>query len=81
MELEIISPEKVCFSGQVKSVSLPGTCGAFTMLTNHAPIISSLTSGVIACQTADGKELAFKIGGGFISSEKNKITVCLESVE
>jgi len=45
MYLEIVTPEAVLFSGEVKSVAVPGVNGEFQMLDNHAPIISLLTKG------------------------------------
>ena len=45
MLLELITPEKKVFQGEVNSVQLPGTNGKFEVLNNHAPIISTLTNG------------------------------------
>ena len=42
LDLKIVSPERIEFEGQVESVLVPGTMGQFEILTNHAPIISSL---------------------------------------
>ena len=47
MNLEIVSPEKTLFTGEVDSVSVPGTDGSFQMLNNHAPIISTLKEGKV----------------------------------
>ena len=41
MKLEIITPEQIYFTGEVTSVTLPGTSGLFTVWENHAPLISS----------------------------------------
>ena len=43
MLLDILTPEKKLFEGDVKSVKFPGTNGEFEILNNHAPIISTLT--------------------------------------
>ena len=40
MMLEILSPEQKLFSGEVESVTLPGTLGEFTVLKRHAPLIA-----------------------------------------
>ena len=42
LHLNIVSPEKEVFNGEVKSVTLPGTSGVFSILPQHAPIVSSL---------------------------------------
>ena len=56
MKLEIVTPEKKIFSGEVSSVQVPGSDGSFAMLTNHAPIVSTLDKGKIKIVTIDGKE-------------------------
>ncbi len=43
MILRIVSPEKVIYKGEVQMVKLPGTVGQFTVLENHAPLVSTLT--------------------------------------
>jgi F-type H+-transporting ATPase subunit epsilon len=45
LRLKIISPEKVVYYGDVENVTVPGTAGSFEILTDHAPIISSLNAG------------------------------------
>ena len=47
MLLEVVSPEATLFSGEVNSVAVPGTNGAFQMLDNHAPIVSLLGPGKV----------------------------------
>ena len=47
MLLDIITPEKLLFEGEIKSVKLPGTNGEFEILNKHAPIISTLSKGEI----------------------------------
>ena len=47
MILEIISPEKIIFTGEVSSVAVPGVDGEFEMLNNHASIVSNLKKGFI----------------------------------
>ena len=47
MILRIVSPEKVIYKGEVQMVKLPGTVGQFTVLENHAPLVSTLTPGEI----------------------------------
>ena len=47
MYLEIISPEATLFTGEVESLTLPGTNGSFQLLENHAPIVSTLQAGAV----------------------------------
>ena len=68
MELEIISPEKVIFTGEVKEVNLPGSAGRFSILPHHAALISSLGVGDIG------------IDSGFAEVKEDKVSVCIEKV-
>lgn len=77
MHLEIITPEKNIYSGEVSLVNLPGSDGSFGILENHAPIISTLKAGTIKVVQND-KELFFDVKGGVIEMSKNKIIVLAE---
>lgn len=79
MHLEIITPEKKVFEGEVKLVQLPGSKGSFEILKNHAPIISTLEKGNIKIQDAQGKEHIFEVEGGVVENKANKIIVLVES--
>jgi F-type H+-transporting ATPase subunit epsilon len=78
MNLEIITPEKQLFSGEIKSVKFTGTNGGFEVLNNHAPIISTLAKGEIIVKKTDDDSAKFKINGGVIEMQKNKIIVLAE---
>lgn len=76
MKLEIISAEKVLFKGNVSRVTLPGSLGIFTVLEQHAPLISTLTHGNVVYNTGDTeKQLA--IDSGVVEILDNKIVVCI----
>ncbi len=75
MILEIITPEKQVFSGEVTSVQFPGINGGFEILNNHAPIISTLGKGEIRIITSDKNTKKFDINGGVIEMQNNKIIV------
>lgn len=77
LELNIVSPEKEIFNGPVASVTLPGTIGSFTILPQHAPIVSSLKPGKLAYVTEAGEELALDIQGGFIELSDDVASVCI----
>lgn len=78
LHLSVISPEKEIFDGEVNSVTLPGALGSFTILPQHAPIVSSLSSGKLLYTTADGEEHMQDIQGGFIEMNSNRVSVCIE---
>ena len=77
MTLEIVSPEKTVFKGEVESITLPGTKASFTILNNHAPIISSLSKGILRYKIKEN-ETELPVDGGFIEVTENLITVCLD---
>jgi F-type H+-transporting ATPase subunit epsilon len=79
MQLEIITPDKKVFSGEVKSVTVPGKNGTFQVLNNHAPIISTLKKGIMKYVTATEGETKIPVKSGVIEVLKNKVIVLLES--
>jgi F-type H+-transporting ATPase subunit epsilon len=78
MHLEIISPEKKVYVGEVKLVKVPGSKGSFEILLNHAPIISTLDKGEVKIVDMEGKESVFEIDGGIIEVNNNKISLLAE---
>lgn len=81
LHIEIITPQKVIFSGDVTSFTAPGSEGIFQVLYNHAPMLSSLAIGVIKTMSLNAKELRFATSGGFAHVFQNKITVLVETAE
>lgn len=77
LTLKIISPEKIVYDGLAERVRVPGTLGSFEILENHAPIISSLDTGVVEYVTADGTQ-SLTINGGFVEVRKNEVNLCVE---
>lgn len=80
LKLKIVSPESIVFDGMVESVLVPGTVGQFEILKDHAPIISSLTPGVVEYAVEDGKR-QLEIIGGFVEVQKNNVSLCVEISE
>ena len=60
LNLEIITPSKSVFSGEINSITVPGTLGSFQVLKNHAPIISSLEIGSIKVVDSQGKTILYR---------------------
>jgi|TARA_B100000929_G_scaffold141984_1_gene112339 F-type H+-transporting ATPase subunit epsilon len=77
MQLEILSPEKTLFTGEVNSVIFPGSQGKFQILNNHAPIISSLSQGNIDYKI-NSKTNQVEIKRGIVEVLKNKISALIE---
>ena len=78
MQLEIITPEKTLFTGEVDLVQLPGVDGSFEVLNHHAPMISVLSQGKIKIKKAGGENEFFEIRGGVIEVLKNHVLVLAE---
>lgn len=79
MHLEIITPDKKVYSGEVDSVKLPGAEGSFGILNNHAPIIASLKKGTIKVTDSKKQVENFEINGGVVEVQNNKVIVLAES--
>ena len=78
MQLEIISPESLVYSGDVQQVRVPGTAGSFAVLHNHTPIMSTLEQGRIKVTKLGGQILYFDIQGGVIQVNNNIITILID---
>lgn len=77
MNVSILSPLKTLFQGEATSVNLPGKIGAFTVLENHAPIVSTLDKGVITITNKE-ENTEIEIISGFVEVHDNEITICVE---
>lgn len=77
LELTIVSPEKELFNGKVKQITLPGTMGSFTILPQHAPIVSSLSKGKLLYVPVDDSVKELEIMGGFVEMNGDKVSVCI----
>lgn len=77
MFLEIITPDKTVYSGEVTAVQFPGSEGSFGILNNHSPLISTLKKGKIKVTTGSSNQ-EFDVKGGVVEVLNNKITVLAE---
>lgn len=78
MKLEIITPDKSVFEGEVNLVQLPGIDGSFEILNNHAPLISVLKKGKVKIEDEQGQEQFFEVNGGVVEVLKNKVLILAE---
>ena len=79
MYLEIITPNNKLYADEVSLVQLPGTKGSFEILKDHAPIVSSLESGIIKIVNLKKQTLFYEITGGVVECRLNKIIVLADS--
>ncbi len=78
MTLEILTPEKKIFSGEVYGVQLPGITGSFEVLDKHAPMVSALKAGKLKILNDKTATTLYDIQSGFVEVLNNKTTVLIE---
>ncbi len=80
MQLDILTPGKKVFSGEVDSSTFPGVEGQFQILNSHAPIISILVAGKLKYSVSKGAEATINITGGLVEVCDNKIIVLADGI-
>jgi F-type H+-transporting ATPase subunit epsilon len=81
MTLNILTPERKIFEGEVYGILVPGVQGYFELLDNHAPIVAALGNGRMKVLKDKNTSEEYKIEGGFIEMSNNKTTVLIEAAE
>ena len=80
LHFELVSPDKLLFSGEVNQVDLPGAEGDFGVLENHAPTVATLRPGILTVHTAAGQQRMVVLGG-FAEVSASGLTVLAEVAE
>jgi F-type H+-transporting ATPase subunit epsilon len=80
IHLEIVTPEKLAYEGDVDSVQVPGSEGELGILPHHAPLISTLGAGELRLRTGNQEE-SFAIVGGFLQVLPDKVVVMAETAD
>ena len=75
---ELVSPERLMFSGQVEAVVVPGTEGEFTVLKDHAPLMSTLKPGIVEIDETPSKKVRLFVRGGFADVSPTGLTILAE---
>lgn len=81
MQVQLITPEKIFFSGQAEMVTAPGTEGVFGVLPGHAPLISTLKAGLVNIELAGGEQKRFVVLSGLAEVNPEKVTILAEVAE
>ena len=79
MHLEILTPEKRIFEGEVSVATFPGADGSFQVMDHHAPLISLLKEGVVEYKSKDLKN-TITITGGVVEVFKNKTILLADGI-
>lgn len=80
MQLDILTPERKIFSGDVYGVQLPGVQGSFEILKSHAPMVAALGKGKMKVLKDTQHADIFQVTGGFVETLNNKTVVLLEGI-
>ena len=72
---ELVAPEKLVYSCEVESVVVPGAEGEFTVLKDHAPLVSSLKPGVVVIEESAAAKLRLYVRGGFAEIAPSGLTI------
>ena len=80
LHLEIVTPERLAFEGDVDEVIVPGSEGEMGILPHHAPLISTLGQGVLRLKRG-GEEQEFAIFGGFLQVRPDRVVVLAETAD
>jgi F-type H+-transporting ATPase subunit epsilon len=78
MTLEILTPERKIFRGEVYGVQLPGISGSFEVLEKHAPLVSALKAGKLKILNDKTSASYYSIQSGFVEVINNTTTVLVE---
>jgi F-type H+-transporting ATPase subunit epsilon len=81
MNLEIVTPDRKVYEGEINSIALPGIDGSFQILNNHAPIVSALGTGKMTVIDIEKETQEFDISGGVVEMNNNKVIVLAESIQ
>ncbi len=79
--LSVVTPEKVVYEEDVVSIIAPGGLGYLGIMSNHAPIISSIKPGKLSVKDGSGNEIKLALSGGFLENSGNKCTILADSAE
>ncbi len=80
LKLQLVTPDRSIFDGDVEEFTVPGAMGPFTVLQNHAPIVSALVAGLFHWKEG-GRESKLLLGGGFLEFHENTGVVLASSAE
>lgn len=79
MYLEILTPEKKIFEGNVSIATFPGADGSFQVMDNHAPLISLLKEGLVEYKSKEANS-SIRITGGVVEVLQNKVVLLADGL-
>ena len=80
-KLSVVTPERIIYEEDVASIIAPGEIGYLGVMSNHAPIITSLKPGKLTVKDASGNEIRLAVSGGFLENSGNVCTILADAAE
>jgi F-type H+-transporting ATPase subunit epsilon len=80
IQLDVVTPEELIFSGSVDYVSVPGAEGELGILPNHSPLMTTLKAGAVRVRKGN-EEISIAVGGGFIEVRPDRVIVLADMAE
>ncbi len=80
INLQIITPERIVYSGKADQVTLPTADGEITIMANHIPLISTMKYGELVIKNGK-EEIPMAVWGGFVEVKKNNVTIMTDIAE
>ena len=77
-KFELVSPERILFSGDVVSVIVPSVEGEMTVLAGHAPLVATVKAGIVFVQTTESNGKEFFVNGGLVEVNQSSTTILAE---
>ncbi len=81
LQVELVSPERILYSGEADMVIARTAGGDIAFLTGHAPFVGALGIGLVRIRQVDGSEIAAAVHGGFVEVKDNRVTVLSDVAE
>ncbi len=79
--LSVVTPERIVYEEDVVSIIAPGDVGYLGIMSNHAPIITSMKPGKLSVKDGSGNEIKIAVSGGFMENSSNTCTILADSAE
>lgn len=79
--LQIVTPERIIFDDEIIALIASGEEGYLGVLTNHAPLLTSLKSGILIITDKHNKKSYYRASAGFLEVNNNKASVIVETIE
>jgi len=81
MHVELVSPERILWSGEADMVICRTTDGEIAFLSNHAPFVGALDIGMVKIEEPGGQQTRIAVHGGFVEVSNNKVTLLSDVAE